>query len=303
MRRGPQYRLLSWLVLLLVAGVASSGCALFNKSPGTLFTKSYKLPSLTLPPNAIQLDIVYVERPIGDARLGDELWRSTDQIAAIDEKHRDTLRKNGFRVGVVGSNPPVALQQMLGLKSDFVYEPLAEKAKNLVGHRSVISSGGQTEIQTSPVYRECSIELPGTGETGRRSYTNVVCKYHITAERLQDGWAQLDFVPQIHYGDEQLRRDVGDNGWKLQNKQRTATFFPQRFQVKLSVGEMALVTADDNPQGLLGEIFFRGPQALAADSEDSPGEGHIASSPTVQRILIVRLAGMNNDTVAHAAAH
>jgi hypothetical protein len=297
MRRGRNYRLLSWSVLLL-AGLASSGCALFTKSPGGLFTKSYKLPSITLPPNAIQLDIVYVERPIGDARLGDELWRSTDQIAAIDEKHRDTLRQNGFRVGVVGSNPPLALQQMLGLKSDFVYEPGAEKAKNLVGHRSVIQSGGQTEIQTSPVYRECSVELPGSGESGRRSYTNVVCKYHITAERLQDGWAQLDFVPQIHYGDKQLRRDVGDNGWKLQSKQRTATFFPQRFQVKLSVGEMALVTADDDANGRLGELFFRGPQALAPNSEDSLEEGRTAPSPTVQRILVVRLAGMS---AGHAA--
>ncbi|HTI49751.1 MAG TPA: hypothetical protein VL475_02325, partial [Planctomycetaceae bacterium] len=251
-------------------------------------------------PNAIQLDIVYVERPIDDARLGDELWRYTDQIAAIDQKHRETMRRNGFRVGVVGSNPPLALQQMLGLKSDFVYEPDAEKAKGLVGHRSVIQSGGQTEIQTSPIYRECSIELPGSGESGRRSYTNVVCKYHITAERLQDGWVQLDFVPQIHYGDEQLRRDVGDDGWRLSNKQRTATFFPQRFQVKLSVGEMALVTADDDAEGRLGELFFRGPQALAPNNDVLPGETHTASSPTVQRILVVRLAGMSGGGAPHS---
>src|SRR5262249_25195284 len=159
-------------------------------------------------------------------------------------------------VGVAASNPPLALQQMLRERIDFVYEPEAEQVKGLVPHRSVIPSGGKTDVQTSRVYPECSIELTrAKDESVRRSYTNVVCKYRIMATRIQDGWAKLDFVPQIHYGDEQLRPVAETGGWAPQTRQNIRTFFDERFEVKLSVGEMALVTTVDDAPGTLGELF------------------------------------------------
>jgi hypothetical protein len=304
MSRGHSRRFVLRSALLSIAGLAASGCALFQKSPSELFTKAFKLPAINLPPNAIQLDIVYIERPIGDARLGDELWKFADEIS-IEPKHRDVLRQNGFRVGVVGSKPPLALQQMLGSKSDFVYEPDAEMAKSLVGHRSVVMSGGRTEIQTSRPYPECSIELPSSRESSRRTFTNVVCKYRVTAERIQDGWVELDFVPQIHHGEKQYRPAVGDSGWLFENSQQTETFFPQRFQVKLSVGEMALVTAADDAKGGLGELFFRGPQALVPPVESRSADettSAVRELPTVQRILVVRLHAMGSHDTPQADA-
>jgi hypothetical protein len=269
--------------LLSVTGLA--GCALFDKPVSALKNSALKLPLIGLPPDAIQLDVVYVERPAGDTLLGPELWRHVDQIGSIEPEQRTLLRKNGFRVGVVASNPPLPLQRMLGLTSDFAYEPAAEKSKQLVGHRCVLRSGGQTDIQASPAYPECTFEITQGGESRRRTYENALCKYHVTAERLQDGWVQLDFVPTVHHGQEQLRRVVGDAGWQFHTAQRTETLYPQRFSLRLSVGEMAVVTADEEADGTLGRLFFLGP-----DDE-----------PQVQRLLVVRLAGMN-DAEPHAKA-
>src|SRR5262249_41472371 len=98
---------------LLASALATSGCSVFD--PPAVTRTAKKLPQLRAAPGAIQLDAVYVERPIGDPLLGPELWRYVDQVAAVDAEARGPLRRNGFRVGLVGANPPIALQKMLGL--------------------------------------------------------------------------------------------------------------------------------------------------------------------------------------------
>lgn len=255
-----------------------SGCALFDNSPQSLPNKVFRLPQVGLPPDSIQLDVVYVQRPVGDALLGEKLWRYADELAAVEPEHREVLKRNGLRAGVIGSNPPPALQRMLGLKSDFAYEPAAEKTKQLVGHRYVVRSGGQQEIQTNPEpYPACTLETQAGNDTKTRMFENAMCKYRVTADRVQDGWIQLDFVPQVHHDQERLRYTVGDENWQFQSGQRTETLFPQRFSLRLSVGEMAVITAADNTEETLGRLFFIGPKQ---ESE-------------LQRVLIIRLAGMS----------
>lgn len=263
---------------LLLPGLALSGCALFDNSPESLPNRVFKLPQVGLPPDSIQLDVVYVQRPVGDALLGDKLWRYADELAAVESEHRDVLKQNGIRAGVIGSNPPPALQRMLGLKSDFAYEPEAEKTKQLVGHRYIIRSKGQQVIQTSPVpYPACTLEMQTGKETRTRSFENAMCQYRVTAERVQDGWVQLDFVPQVHHDQEKLRYTVGAENWQFESAQKTETMFAQRFGLRLSVGEMAVLTAADNAEGTLGRLFFIGPE----------------DEPDLQRVLIIRLAGMS----------
>lgn len=304
MFRGLHLRHLLWTALVLTPALAVSGCALFTKPPSQLVSKAFKLPTIGIPPDAIQLEVVYVERPLGDARLGGDLWRSIDEISCVEPEQRAMLKRNGFRAGVVGSNPPPALQQMLGLKHDFVYEPKAEKSKQLVGHRYVLRSGGQQTMLASPVYPECSMDIPQGEQFEHHSFENAQCKYRVTAQRLQEGWIELDFVPQIDYGVEQMRRVVGPDGWQFQNGQKNIMLFQQRFTVRLAVGDMAILTSADDSRGRLGELFFRGAPVLAHPEGDPEGER--APSPesliSVQRLLIVRLAGMGNGDTPTAPA-
>ncbi len=248
------------LILLLVAwGFGLAGCEMFDNTPAVSTTTTRKLPALQAPPGSIQLDVVYVERPVGDPLLGRELWRHVDQVGKIDAEARHRLRKNGMRVGIVGANPPVALQQMLGLKSDFAYEPDAEQAKQLVGRSFFLLSGGETDVQISPRYEECSLKIDSGESSEPCQFENAVCKFRLRASRVQEGWIRLEFVPQIHYGDDKLRYAAGENDWKLQNGQQTETFYLQRFDVELGTGEMAILTAEEDSTGTLGQLFFRGP--------------------------------------------
>jgi len=281
----------------LIAG--ASGCSVFDKPLPLTQSSSGNLPPLKPPPGAIQLDVVYVERPVGDRLLGEDLWRNIDQVGAVDAETRAALRQNGFRAGTVGANPPIALQRMLGLQTDFAYEPEAEQTKQWVGRRCVLVSGSETDIQVSRPYPECTVDVSQGRQSQLRRFENAVCKFRIRAVRLQDGWARLEFMPQVHHGQEQLRPDVGAAGWEPQYGQRTDSFFLQRFDVKLSIGEMAVVTADDGASGTLGQLFFRGPAALQAPQElDEAAAGEEAAPSSendypIQRLLVVRLAGMS----------
>jgi hypothetical protein len=297
------------LVLLLVAwGLGLAGCESFFKLP-EITTTARKLPPLKPPPGSMRLDVVYVERPVGDRLLGKELWQHVDQVASIEAEARGLLRANGLRVGIVGANPPVALQRMLGLKSDFTYEPDAEQAKQLVGRHLFLVSGGETDIQVSQPYPECTLNLVSPGTTEPLRFENAVCKFRMQATRLQDGWVQLEFVPQVSYGDDQLRPVVGDAGWRFQSGQQTETFFLHHFNVKLGTGDMAVITADDDVQGTLGQLFFRGPTALRPPREpgNDSADGEQPTPPPphdrpIQRLLIVRLAGMDDSEAVFSSA-
>jgi hypothetical protein len=204
----------------------------------------------------------------------------------------------------------VALQRMLGLKSDFTYDPDAEQAKQLVGRHFFLVSGGETDIQVSQPYPECMLNLVSAGATEPLRFENAVCKFRMQATRLQDGWVQLEFMPQVSYGDDQLRPVVGDAGWRWQNGQQTETFFLHRFNVKLGTGDMAVITADDDSPGTLGQLFFRGPAALrpAHDPENDSADGEQTTPPPthehpIQRLLIVRLAGMDESEPVFSSGH
>jgi hypothetical protein len=297
-------RLRSASLLALVAwGLGLAGCSPFDK-PQTLTQTSRKLPALQPPPGSMQLDVAYIEWPADDPQLGPQLWRHVDQVGPVDAETRMRLRQNGFRVGIVGTNPPAALQRMLGLKSDFASEPDAEQTKQFTGRRVFLISGGETEVQVSNLYPECTVSLPADGASEPRRFENAICKYRIRAFRIQDGWARLEFTPQINHGDDQLRYAVGEEmHWQHQSGQLTESFRPQRFTIEVKAGDMAIITAEDVCPATLGQLFFRGPAALqrsrdqegATPSSEYRGEQPLPPETEypIQRLLIVRLAGMD----------
>ena len=143
---------------LLLAVLTGPGCALFTQQP--VQTTTNKIPALKPPPDAVALDIVFVERPRGDELLGPRLWHHVDEVGSLNPTTRNMLRTNGLRIGVSGSDPPPALQTLLGLRTDFSYEPSAEQCKQLIGRQVMLRSGGETEILSTPRIEQARLRLP-----------------------------------------------------------------------------------------------------------------------------------------------
>ena len=148
-------------------------------------------------------DRILVERPVDDLLMR-SLWQEIDEIGSIGHEVRKSLHENGFRVAVASSSPPRALQSMLGLESDFVGVSAGDNSKQLPSMQYVLPPNAKTKIDASPFYPACSIEVPTTDGKKLKDYANACCRFNVTARRLQDGWVTLEFLPEIHHGDQVL---------------------------------------------------------------------------------------------------
>ena len=257
-----------------------AGCELFNQ-PGLFHTAKKELPQLKPAPDAIELEIVFLEQPVGDRLIGETLWNDVDQILDLEPELQRDLQRNGFRVGVVSSRPPAALQRILGLNSGAsTGEPVEQ---NLSGKRVFLRAGSASEVQVSAVYSECDLTLatPSEGkpqvERETRAYANARCTFRVTPHRVQEGWVRLEFLPEIQHGDERLRPTAGAEAWELTSSQQVDRLYSLRFSVMLNLGEMALVSARENSPGTPGQRFFIGPD-----------------DGSIQRLLLIRLAHMGH---------
>lgn len=269
--------------------LAWSGCALLdagfsNYAPGAGDLAASggrwkQLKPITPSRNALKLDIVLVERPLSDELLGPALWREVDQVGAVDSfEMRESLQENGFRVGRVASNPPHALESLLSWterSSEFVD---SQDPDHIICRSLYLQSGAQTKIRTSRTVPQCRVLVPGHLGRSQKDYENAHFVFTMKAHRIQDGWAEVEILPEIHYGEWQLRPKATRLDWQAHVGQRIEPVYSQRFKVKLLLGEMALVTVEGNDPQSLGRHFF------VVGNEDEP---------TYQRLLVVRLADMN----------
>jgi len=284
----PLSRRLGALVLALVGGCATCGCTVLKPigdvfgfwSPATT-TATNSLPPLQPSREAIQIEVMFVERPVGDPLLGSALWGQIDQVGAVTAGEAESLKHLGLRVGNAGASICPALEQILR-ESEPADAPSSDTHISVKKETLCIGPGVSPPITTNSV-RNCTIDVPVTTGTKEHSYENFQGVLRLTAHRLQTGWVRLEFVPEIHSGQERLRPTSATSGlqsvWQPEMAQEVESLLTQRFTVKLHVGEMVVITADapDNSRLFGTQAFVREQRGTGA----------------MQRVLIVRLANMS----------
>ncbi|MCA9067281.1 MAG: hypothetical protein KDA84_00050 [Planctomycetaceae bacterium] len=242
------------------------------------------------------LEIVFVERPIDDPLMGDQLWSEVDQIGSLPADVRQKLNEMGFCVGRVGANPPRALQTLMGLSM----EVGNQKEKRLVGRRVVLPSGAETEVMTGRPLIQSKINVPTAKGMEVKTFENVHGVFRLKAKQLQDGWARIEFLPEVHHGRLVNRPVVVQGGWQLQTAQAIERLYGRQFALDLNLGEMVVITGNFEPEDSVGRHFFHGNEYSDANdpnlqnpSEQPPPESQLDNSPGIQRLLIVRLADLS----------
>lgn len=266
--------------LCLLAG-AVSGCALLGNLTESSSTATAEdsenrlLKSLSPSVDAIQLDILFVERPIGDPTLGSALWSRLDQVNTLPAATLANLDRNGFRFGVAPSDPPRALQALLGMTGEMVPRDEAQ-AYGPSGSSTARRSGEEIAVNAWSGYDACTVEFDRNGNRESKSYQNARCMFRVKVQRVQDGWVKLEITPEIHHGEMRLRRIADEQNWTTKPSQLVDPQFDQRFTVELNLGEIVVLGAGDAEATSLGHHFFRG----------GTTDSH------TQRLLIIRLADM-----------
>jgi hypothetical protein len=279
------------LLAVCAALAAAPGCQLFEWSrslfepeatAGTERTARSLLGALPAAPDAIEIEVLFAERPVGDPLLGPALWGEIDELTVPLEVRRK-LKEHGFLTGVTAATPPLPLQTLIGMSFD-----VPDQSKQVVARRFVLPSGGETEIQTSFLETERTITVPlPDGRSDSRGYENSRGVLRLKARRLQDGFAQLEFLPELHHGPMINRYRANSVEWQYSSGQKVERFHDQRFSVDLHLGEFAVISTDGTNPDSLGHHFF------IVSEEDSEAR-------TLQRVLVVRLAGMARGEVTRA---
>ena len=266
-----------WLFCVVL--LCSGGCKLFS-SPNVP-SGSPGLPPLVAPRENIQLEFMYIDRPITDPLVGGELWRQVDQIGTLTSEQRTSLAENGWKVGHASSHPPRALEELLNLHSED--DRPADSKKQFLIRRVAVAAGSDVPVDVTENIPELEFALKS--DTHPKKYTDARGVLKVSVEREQDGWVTLNFLPEIHHGKQWLRPVATEFDWTSRNSQAVLPLYDQRFSLSLNIGEMALITSDGNDAQKSGHAFFR--------SIDASGQ--------MQRLLVVRIANMRRVTPAYGA--
>lgn len=263
--------------MMLPAIVLFAGCIPFGNSPSMGGNdQDLDLPQLQASKETIQVEILYAERPYHDLLIGDVLWDAVDESGALDPSQRQAVNANGFRVGIVASDPPESLQRLLGLTTD-QNSRTGTNQTGLNGRRVGLFQEASTEIQTSDIWERCSIEVTDAEEQVHvLDFENARCVMRLKADSFQPGWARIELQPEIHYGQNRLRRHAAEEGWQLKTSQEIKPLFGLNFEVVLNQGEMVVVGDLGHGPETAGNHFF------------VTGEG----PERRRRLLVIRLADM-----------
>lgn len=259
------------------------GCALFGSAELPLSKTSNRpvLPPLRPAADAVQLQIVFIERPVGDTLSADLVWKEVDTVGALPMQTRAKLLDHGFRVGQAGASPPPALQTLLGMTDEITNLDEGDEL-GFRGRRLGIRNGQETEIQTSEIWPERTMEFRTERGDETIEFTQARCVLRLKPVRQANGWVRIDLTPEVHHGESRMRPTAGEEGWALKGGQKTDVRHDLKFSVMLNTGEFAVISGDATRPETPGASFFERPTE---------------NGGRVQRVLVLRLADPGQATI------
>ncbi|MDA1050129.1 MAG: hypothetical protein O3C40_06575 [Planctomycetota bacterium] len=241
--------------LCAFAGLAAvTGCSTWSTATVT------ELPLPRMAPDSVLLEAAFVRVP--PEQPLDILWHQIDE-QHLDAETRRNLNANGIRCGVMGSQLPNELRELMGsagsdqpatagesLLTDGVTS-LYRKLQNRSGERSdLIVVPAISERQVVVFSEEDRIRA----ETFDRGQALCAVRSYPSG----DGTVRVELVPEIRHGDLKPQWVPG-NGTILRDVGRETRAFDQlRVAAVLSPGQTLLVTGTDEARGLGGLLFARG---------------------------------------------
>lgn len=268
----------SWRVLglgLVLGMLAAGGCVwewgAQSRSPLRPAQKS---------PDAVAIEILFVRCSYADAEVNGALWSEIDE-QRIPIETRRKLAANGFRVGIVGGQIPLALEKLMSL-SQSAPQPdesqqanLEENDAKVTGRMLQLRAGKRTEIQTSRVFDELPILFPQDGQLVGRTFPKAQGVFEVRAFPESDGRIKLDLLPELQFGEPSNRYRPSQEGvWLIEMSRNREVFEHLRLETLVSPGEFLLITGIPDRAGSLGDHFF-------SDRTTSPRE---------QKLLLLRVA-------------
>jgi hypothetical protein len=247
------------------------------------------LGRLQLPPDSVALELFFIRVPFGQPDANQTLWQQVDEQQLPNDLRR-RLAENGFRAGVLSSQPPEVLSKLMELKGKPAPTPdkppqlkIAEmdQEPRIVRRYLQLRWGKRSEIVASEVYDELPVLTREPGGVCGRSYPKAQCLLALKTAFEADGRVRLNLVPEVHYG-EPRQRYVGEGAALILEAGRARKAFDElTVTAALLPGHMLLISSLDSRPGTLGHQFFT-----------CKSNGRLE-----QKLLLIRLAQSPHDSL------
>jgi hypothetical protein len=209
------------------------------------------------------LEIFFARFPFDDPDANVDLWQD------VDEQHfparlRKSLAGNGFRVGLVGGQMPMALSKLLELgdKPAPAGDAAETKVTDMKEEPTVLRRRLQTraacrsEVVSSDTYDQLPVLIAADGQVCGETYCQAQAIWAVKAFPEADGRVRIELVPELHH-DQTRQRWVGKQGMlRLETSRPRRVFDDMAISATLSPGAMLVMTSLPNRTGSLGHHFF-----------------------------------------------
>ena len=222
------------------------------------------LGRLQLPPDSVALELFFIRVPFGQPDANQTLWQQVDEQQLPNDLRR-RLAENGFRAGLISSQPPEVLSKLMELKDKPAPTPgkvsqfkIAEmdQEPRVVRRYLQLRPGKRSEIIASDIYDELSVLIREPVGVCGRTYPKAQGLLAMKAAPELDGQVRLDLVPEVHYG-EPRQRYVGEGAALLLEAGRARKVFDDlTITAVFPPGHMLLISSLDSRPGSLGHQFF-----------------------------------------------
>jgi hypothetical protein len=266
-------RPLQAVVCALLTGVLAGCFTEHPDRPTTLFDVRHRFAA---PPGEemVHIDMVQLDRPLGDAYVNRELWAAADE-EAVGAENKKRLNDNGLYVCEIGGQLPSGLQQLLASK------------RNEDRCRRVIKQAGKpVELPLGPPLSDCRFKLLQDGEAVEKELPQAECLIEVVPTPVEGGRLRLHFIPRIKYGQPELKprplRDAsGKLAWDLCAQQPEEEYPWLGWELTVSPSEYVILGTRTEREGTFGYRCFVG----------------VDGSKVVQRLLVVRAYRASPDFV------
>ncbi len=271
------------IILGLLPMLLLVGCKAATKPQG----KSPLVPA-RMSADSVVLELFFVRFPLGDAEVNGPLWEEIDEQHFAAER-RQALARNGFRIGLISGQMPVALARLLELTDkplpdDQINQPRAvdlDHEPTVMRRHLQIRPDRRGEIVASGTYDELPLLTCESGALSGRTYTKAQGLLAVKVTAQPDGRVRLDLTPELHHGSPR-HRWVGKQGMlRLDAGRKRRVLDDLALSATLSPGNMLVLASLPDRPGSIGHYFF---------TEDKSGQ-------LQQKLLVVRVSQTQHDSM------
>lgn len=248
------WRIIRWTLLAPLI----CGCSPWLRPPES----DKGLPTPLMSMETVVLEVAFVHLTPEDHAVEAATWRQLDETTLPIEL-RQQLAANGMRAGVVGSQLPQELRDLVERTSrELTQAPAgddvssAETASLARNRRMQVRSGRRGKIVVSSVLPSISVlAKDDQGHVQGAAFADAQCLFSLLATPGGDGRTKLQLTPEIEHGELKNRWVPVDGALMNQVGKSRQVYDQLRLELSLSPGQTLAIAPTEEPSGL-GQHFF-----------------------------------------------